>query len=373
MTMLKNDDLTNNDQTQVHDNIGDDEIRIVGTNLQFSTQTMDAVLKENEESEQAIADTPLAVSEAEAVTGAENRSLMRKVAPGAPAGFPPVPKRKRHVLPWLVLLLLLLVFAIIGIKSCLTPLCAPPYDEILAGDTLTSSSSVQVDTMFVAMSEEERGDSAVSVPEAPVACMLVTDTMINDIPLKLYTPQGGRVELSMGRPSESDTTLLFACQAADVRADINAPAGAFIYHGELKSKGYSKLGFCAIIQNEITIGRAKETTEFERAIEQDGDFFRHYSLVCKGTLIEVPVKGKAKRRALCILQGAVTIVECVDRESYHDFSQALVDMGCEEAVALVGGDALMYWWDEEQGSVVSTGSSTRSPRSSENYIVWRRL
>lgn len=372
--MLKNDDLTNNDQTQVHDNIGDDEIRIVGTNLQFSTQTMDAVLKENEESEQAIADTPLVVSEAEAVTGAENRNLMRKVAPGVPASFPPVPKRKRHVLPWLILLLLLLVFAIIGIKSCLTPLCAPPYEEPLSGDTLTSSSSVQVDTMFASMPEEElKEDTVKQTSEAPAARVYVADTVINDIPLKCYVPQGGKVELSMARPSQKDTTLLFACQAADVRADINAPAGAFIYHGELKSKGYSKLGFCAIIQNEITIGRAKETTEFERAIEHNGDFFRHYSLVCKGTLIEVPVKGKAKRRALCILQGVVTIVECVDRESYHDFSQALVDMGCEEAVALVGGDALMYWWDEEQGSVASTGTSPHSARSSENYIVWRRL
>ena len=40
--------------------------------------------------------------------------------------------------------------------------------------------------------------------------------------------------------------------------------------------------------------------ELEVLVEQNGYFFRQYSIVSNGTLIPIPPKGKSQRRAICL-------------------------------------------------------------------------
>ena len=40
--------------------------------------------------------------------------------------------------------------------------------------------------------------------------------------------------------------------------------------------------------------------------------------------------------------------ETENRESMHDFTEALQDMGVSEAISLVGGDAYMYWCQDNE-------------------------
>ena len=199
--------------------------------------------------------------------------------------------------------------------------------------------------------------------------LVIQDTIINDIPLQIFTPRGCQLSLHLGKVPQ-DTNIMLLVQAADIRKDKDLPVGAFVYNGELISKGHSKYGFCAIIGDDITLGRQLETVLLERAIENDGSFFRQYSLVSRGQLISIPQKGKSQRKALCFHQGELQVVITKDKESYHDFSQALVDLGIEEAISLVGGTSRMQY-KNANGETCRQGVLDRIPSHSENYLIWR--
>ncbi|MCQ2287052.1 MAG: hypothetical protein MJZ76_09330 [Bacteroidales bacterium] len=202
------------------------------------------------------------------------------------------------------------------------------------------------------------------------AFIQVNDTVINDIPLQIIVPKGCKIGLHMGNFPQ-DTNILLFVQAADIRADKKIPAGAFVYNGEVISKGHSKYGFCAIIKEQVTIGRQLETTLFERAVEENGCFFRQYSLISNGQFIEIPPKGKAIRRALCLYHGELRIITTTDRESFHDFTQALIDLGIEEALALVGGDAILQYKNSEN-EIIKQGNPLAKQIKTNNYLIWKK-
>lgn len=258
---------------------------------------------------------------------------------------------------WLIAIILIAcVLLYIIIKGVATP-SSPTPDETPAGMQEQESEIIyEIDTVS-------------SIKDDKAFVSVSTDT-INDVKLKIITPQGGVPELHIGKPDTASAVLI--AQAADVRGDNGEIAGAFILKGELKSKGLSKLGFCSIVGNEITLGRQSETPLFERAIEEDGYFFRQYSLVSDGIMIDIKPKGKAYRRALCYVDGEIAIIESVYRESYHDFAQALADYGVKEAIALVGGEAIMYYRTED-GEIHTEGKSHDEEYRNINYIVWKSI
>ena len=110
---------------------------------------------------------------------------------------------------------------------------------------------------------------------------------------------------------------------------------------------------------------------FEKATDENGDFFRQYPLVDNGKLVESELKSKAIRRALCEVEGHVVVVETQTIESMHDFAQALVDIGTTNAIYLVGSSAMGRSMD-------AAGNGTKmglwDPRKIKNisFIVWAK-
>ncbi|MBR4136642.1 MAG: hypothetical protein IKU03_09615 [Bacteroidales bacterium] len=209
------------------------------------------------------------------------------------------------------------------------------------------------------------------VQHAP-ATVLVYDTVVNDVPLRLYTPTNATPELCLGLPDTTDESIILALQAADIRADNHKIVGAFVLKGEPLSWGLSKQGFCAIFDGKMHIGMAENSPLFEEATEKGGYFFRQYPLVNQGAMVENKPKGKAHRHALCELDGKIVVVSSIDRESFHDFAQALADLGIENAVSLTGGLAWGYCRDNEEG-IQSWGGDLKNWTSMPelNYILWR--
>ena len=197
------------------------------------------------------------------------------------------------------------------------------------------------------------------------------DTLINDIPLRIYIPHRARPTLHVGHLSRTDSTIVLCAQAADIRRDNRKIVGAFVLRGEPLAWGLSKKGFCAIIGDRVTIGKADNSPLFEQATEEGGYFFRQYPLVDRGRLVENKPKNKALRRALCDRRGELFVVDCSTRESFHDFAQALVDLGVDHAIYLVGCSA--YGWARgEDGAVTEFGEyNARLPKNT-SYIVWRK-
>ena len=155
----------------------------------------------------------------------------------------------------------------------------------------------------------------------------VSEETVNDVPLLIYTPQNASMSLMLGMPDKSDSTIIFAAMAADIRKDNMQIVGDFVLTGDRLSRGIAKKGFAAIEENKVTIGMGESTPLLQQMIDNKGSFFRQYPLVHNGELIENKPKNKSIRRALAVRNERMLMVESKNRESLYDFSNALIDIG----------------------------------------------
>lgn len=192
---------------------------------------------------------------------------------------------------------------------------------------------------------------------------------INDIPLDIYIPHNAKPRLFIGTPDFNDRNVIFSTQAADIRADNGKINGAFVLAGVPKAWGLSKKGYCGIINGNITVGVADNSPLFEEATETGGYFFRQYPLVNDGVLVENEPKGKSIRKSICDRGGEILIVMTQEPESFHDFAQALIDLGASNAIYLVGGSSYGFLRDkDDQLSVLYVPYWKK--RAYENHIQW---
>ena len=187
------------------------------------------------------------------------------------------------------------------------------------------------------------------------------DTVINDVHLSIYIPHNAKPEL--------------AAQAADIRKDNRKILGAFVLKGEPLAWGLSKKGFCAIIEDKVTVGVSENSPLFEEATEKEGYFFRQFPLVDNGdngALVENEQKNKTMRKALCSRAGQIFMAVSETDESMHDFAQALVDLGVENAIYLVGSHSSFGWYIDEAGEKTLFAPDVhRGTYKNENYIIWK--
>lgn len=198
----------------------------------------------------------------------------------------------------------------------------------------------------------------------------VFEETVNDVPLYVYVPHNAKVELMLERPDQNDSTIVFATQAADIGIDGESIIGDFVLKGEQIAKGKSKKGFCAIINNEVSIGVDYNTPLLEKTIQKNGYFFRQYPLVANSEIIENKPKGKTIRRAIGKRNNTIVVVESRSRESFFDFSQALVDIGISDAIYLVGGNSF-GWYKDKDNAISTFGSTEKDIATNMTYIVWR--
>lgn len=198
------------------------------------------------------------------------------------------------------------------------------------------------------------------------------DTVINDVHLSIYIPHNAKPELTLGVPDRKDKNIILAAQAADIRKDNRKILGAFVLKGESLAWGLSKKGFCAIIEDKVTVGVSENSPLFEEATEKEGYFFRQFPLVDNGTLVESDQKNKTMRKALCSRAGQLFMAVSETDESMHDFAQALVDLDVENAIYLVGSHSSFGWYIDEVGEKTLFAPDVhRGTYKNENYIVWK--
>lgn len=198
------------------------------------------------------------------------------------------------------------------------------------------------------------------------------DTVINDALLTLYIPHNATPELTVGVPDRNDKGIIFAAQAADIRKDNRKILGAFVLKGKPLAWGLSKKGFCAIIDGVMTVGVSENSPLFEEATEKGGYFFRQYALVDNGTMVDNDLKNKTMRKALCSRAGQVFVAVSESDESMHDFAEALVDLGVENAIYLVGSHSAFGWYIDAAGEKTLFAQDVhRGAYKNENYIMWR--
>lgn len=198
------------------------------------------------------------------------------------------------------------------------------------------------------------------------------DMTINDIPLAIYIPHNAKASLMVGTPSKDSKDIILATQAADIRADNGKIVGAFVMKGEPLAWGLSKRGYCGIIDGEVTVGVADNSPLFEQATETGGYFFRQYPLVDNRKLVDNEPKNKSVRKALCQRAGQTLLVMSCTPESFHDFAQALVDLGVDNAIYVVGSEYSYGFYRDKGGEVLTFAEYPRRTHKFDNYIVWSK-
>ena len=211
-------------------------------------------------------------------------------------------------------------------------------------------------------------DGLVNTEDIPYTA--VVEETANDVHLLIYTPHNASMSLMVGVPDKSDSKIVFAAMAADIRKDNMQIVGDFVLSGKQLARGVAKKGYAAIDGNKITIGVGESTPLLQQAIDNNGHFFRQYPLVSNGELVENNPKNKSIRRALAVRNERVIMVESKNRESFHDFSRALIDVGVSNAIYLVGGDSFGWYYDSE---FVRQEFGKELPDIPDNisYIIWR--
>lgn len=209
------------------------------------------------------------------------------------------------------------------------------------------------------------------------------DTIIEGLNLTLYIPHNAIPTLTIGSPAGTNLTeeSVLAFRAADLGADLKTLIGLFVCDGvvyQSNKDSSSKLGFCAIIDGEITIGTAESTSLFEKAIERKGGFFRQHSLVANDTVTAKVDKHTKKtlRRALCHRGDQVFVAVCTDVSMYN-LAQALAILDVDNAIYLLGGGIKTFngWWRDINDNI-ELFRKTEKPDDSyplENYIVWKKI
>ena len=277
--------------------------------------------------------------------------------------------RPRHHTLWVVATIVLLVLA-----TVVAILAWPSVQvENVPEEVVPEPALFEPETIIESVLHQKMGCDTDSME---LGYTEIVDTVINDVVLRLYIPHNAEMSLHIGKIDIEDTSIIYAAQAADVRADNGGIVGAFVLKGEPKAWGLSKKGFCASINGNVTVGVAENSPLFEKATEEGGYFFRQYPLVSNGKLVENEPKGKSIRRAICDRNGEIFMVEPGTSESFHDFAQALVDLGVGEAVYLVGSSA--YGWavdgngDRHEFGVDYYYTGRWKAPENISYIVWRR-
>ena len=194
---------------------------------------------------------------------------------------------------------------------------------------------------------------------------------VNELTLLVHIPYHVTMSLSLGKPDKSDSTIIFITQAADIRMDNKRIVGEFVLEGKQIARGLSKKGFCAVVDHTISIGMADETPLLQQSIESNGFFFRQYPLVHHGEPIANNPVNKSIRRALAVRNEQVIMIESTSVLSFHDFSQALVDMGVSDAIYLVGGRDAHGWYYNKESVRHEYGIDNLAYPDYTSFIVWR--
>lgn len=204
----------------------------------------------------------------------------------------------------------------------------------------------------------------------PGSSITVIDTVINRKGLRIFEPRNATPALVLGNDFISDSTIILATRAADIREDNGQILGTFVLNGDLKSQGESKAGFCAIVNGELSLGVADSTPLLEKALTEGGYFFRQYPLVVGGQAIENKPKNTAIRKALAQWDNKVCIIVSREKLSFNEFSQLLTDAGVRNAIYLCGGDSFGFYTDEK-GARRQINVNEHEITPNHSFIIWR--
>ena len=187
--------------------------------------------------------------------------------------------------------------------------------------------------------------------EIPPVCempeVVKSSDSILGVAINMYQLIGLKAEITFTEPAVDDTDVYLysrCCDQTSYDPETNRYLGSLVQNGKELQSDNNRLGYCAMANDNIVIGIARDEKVKDYCIEQKGSFFRQFILVSDGVLPgRFYLHGKVERRALARMGKKLFYVESKGKETMWDFADALREYGFIDAIYITGGTDYCFY------------------------------
>ena len=205
--------------------------------------------------------------------------------------------------------------------------------------------------------------------------VVMTSDSVLGVALNFYELNGLKAEISFTEPDTIDTDVYLYSRCADHTSydpKVNHYLGSLVVNGKEMEDDVSRLGYCAMANDNIVIGVARDEDVKDYVQEQGGSFFRQFILVSNGVLpSRFHLHGKVERRGLGRIGEKLYYIETRHKETMWDFADALREYGFIDAIYITGGTDYCFY-RTANGIAHSIGDSTKyeEKHKGKGIIPW---
>lgn len=212
-----------------------------------------------------------------------------------------------------------------------------------------------------------------SVDEMP-GVVKSSDSILG-VAINMYQLIGLKAEITFTEPAVDDTDVYLysrCCDQTSYDPETNRYLGSLVQNGKELQSDNSRLGYCAMANDNIVIGIARDEKVKDYCIEQKGSFFRQFILVSDGVLPgRFYLHGKVERRALARMGKNLFYVESKGKETMWDFADALREYGFIDAIYITGGTDYCFYRTAD-GTAHDIGDKHKHPdgHKGKGIVPW---
>lgn len=212
-----------------------------------------------------------------------------------------------------------------------------------------------------------------SVDEMPE--VVKSSDSILGVAINMYQLIGLKAEITFTEPAVDDTDVYLysrCCDQTSYDPESNRYLGSLVQNGKELQSDNSRLGYCAMANDNIVIGIARDEKVKDYCIEQKGSFFRQFILVSDGVLPgRFYLHGKVERRALARMGKKLFYVESKGKETMWDFADALREYGFIDAIYITGGTDYCFYRTAD-GTAHDIGDKHKHPdgHKGKGIVPW---
>lgn len=191
--------------------------------------------------------------------------------------------------------------------------------------------------------------------EKPIAqvrpeVVMTTDSILG-VGLNFYELRGLKAEITFEEPDTTDTDVFLYSRCADFTSydpQENQFIGSLVQNGKELQSEVCRLGYCAMANDNVVIGIARDENVKDYCIEKGGCFFRQFILVSNGVLpSRFHLHGKVERRAIGRIGDNLYYIESHGKEGMTEFADAIREYGFIDAIYITGGTDYSFYRDAD--------------------------
>lgn len=205
--------------------------------------------------------------------------------------------------------------------------------------------------------------------------VVMTSDSILGVALNFYEIKGLKAEIAFTEPDTTDTDVFLysrCCDQTSYDSKTNHYLGSLVVNGKEIEADVSRLGYCAMANDNIVIGIARNEDVKDYVREQGGSFFRQFILVSNGVLpSRFHLHGKVERRGLGRIGDKLFYIETRHKETMWDFADALREYGFIDAIYITGGtDYCFYRTADGISHKIGDDTKYEDKHKGEGLVPW---